>query len=397
MYATIRQEKIKGSKSFNGRTEHNDRTFFTPNINQKLTPENITLFKNQYKNYENFVETKKEELKFGNQKNGTKNRFPRQIKNEDSALNQEFVISSSNSALTKEENIEYLKDAHDFLKEWFEDCEVIQSEIHLDEKTPHLHFVTSYFSTVQKKFIQKELSQKGKTDINKIRDAFQKKVADKYGLKKQDGKVVAAAEHQSKANVQIGKLKKELKAKNEMIEKMLEMNKKAKTDNQKLHTELETRLRNSNERGQDVEYELRTEMLETQKELNKALEAQKELQTTNDTQKERLEVLEANTGVISPNHKEWIEYGTKAKERIKELKSENSTLKQQGEAALERAEKAESKVVELEAEVSRWTSMFAKKEEELEERNETDFNLDEEIQNLEARVSENKSGLYKIK
>lgn len=135
----------------------------------------------------------------------------------------------------------------------------------------------------------------------------------------------------------------------------------------------------------------------TIQELNKALEAQKELKATNDTLKERLEVLEANTGVISPNHKEWIEYGTKAKERIKELKSENSTLKQQGEAALERAEKAESKVVELEAEVSRWTSMFAKKEQELEERNETDFNLDEEIQNLEARVSENKSGLYKIK
>ena len=119
-FAIIRQEKIKGAKSFNSRTEHNDRTFLTPNIQKKLTHKNITLFKNQYKNYDDFVATKKEELRLNNLAAGTKNRFPRKLKNEDAALNQEFVISSSNKSLGELENIEYLKDAHDFLIRAFE-------------------------------------------------------------------------------------------------------------------------------------------------------------------------------------------------------------------------------------------------------------------------------------
>ena len=209
-FAIIRQEKIKGAKSFNGRVQHNDRTFFSPNIVRENTHKNITLQKSKYENYDDFVAQKKEELRLSNVKNGTKNRFPRRVKNEDASLSQEFVISSSNEALTEQENIEYLKEANQFLKDWFKGCEVIQSEIHLDETTPHLHFVVSYFSEDRKKFIQKELSQNGSTDINQIREAFQKKVGDKYGLKKQDGTIVKPDKHTAKASLEVAKLKKKL-------------------------------------------------------------------------------------------------------------------------------------------------------------------------------------------
>lgn len=226
-FATIRQEKVKGAESFNGRIGHNNRSFFSDNINQDLTHKNIIIQDSKYKNFDDFCATKKEEIKNYNFENGTKHRFIRSTLNKKTkeyelgAMSQEFVISLSPDFLTEEESIEYLKDADNFLRSVYPNCEVIQSIIHLDEKTPHLHFNVSYFHETEKRFMQKELSQENRTDINSIREAFQKSVAEKYNLKKQDGSVVE--NHENKASLKVQELKEKEKILLKNVDELVRM------------------------------------------------------------------------------------------------------------------------------------------------------------------------------
>jgi len=214
-FATIRHEKRKGAEQFNGILAENNRDFSKANIDKNLTHKNICLTPSIYSDYSDFVARKQEQIRASNKLKGTKNRMVRQIKDNKTgktdfgAMLQEFVFGHSPGALTEDQSIEYLKMADKFIRDWFTDLEIVSSIIHLDEKTPHLHIWTSYFDTVQNKFIQKELSQQGKTDINAIRKAFQAQVADKYGLAAQDGSVVKSHDG-SKASTVIDKLKKEI-------------------------------------------------------------------------------------------------------------------------------------------------------------------------------------------
>jgi len=235
-FATIRQEKVKGNESFNSRNSHNNRKIITKNIDTNLTHKNIIIQDIKYKNFDEFCEIKKSEIKNHNEKFGTKNRWLRKTLNkkngnmELSSLSQEFVISSSPDFLSEKESIEYLKKADLFLRKWFPDCEVLQSVIHLDETTPHLHFHISYFDQNNKKFIQKTMSQVGLTDINKIRNAFQEEVASGFGLQKQDGSVVSKEKHTNKASLEIMSLKKELSEAREAILEQTEVNRMLKQD-----------------------------------------------------------------------------------------------------------------------------------------------------------------------
>jgi len=214
-FATIRLEKVVGSESFDSRSSHNNRKIITANINKKFIHKNIHIQDIKYKNFDDFVETKRTQIKNHNEKFKTKNRMIRKVLNKKTGkkdykgMSQEFVISSSPDFLSEKENIEYLKKADEFLRNHFPECEVLQSVIHLDEKTPHLHFHISYFDKYQNKFIQDKLIKEERTDINKIRDLFQEEVAKPFGLKKQDGTVVK--NHNAKASLEIMELKKEVK------------------------------------------------------------------------------------------------------------------------------------------------------------------------------------------
>lgn len=195
-YAIIRQTKVKGAKQSNALSNHNTRKIITSNIDRSKSHKNIVLKPSPYQAYDDFVFRKKKQIKEHNKKNGTKNRFVQKRedkktkKKEYLAMSQEFIFTHSPNALNEMKSIEYLKCADRFIREWFQNCEIISSIIHLDEETPHIHIEASYFDMVRNKFIQKELYEHGKTDIKKIRDAFQKEVADEFGLKKQDGSVV---------------------------------------------------------------------------------------------------------------------------------------------------------------------------------------------------------------
>jgi len=222
-FAIIRQEKIRNADSFNSREAHNSREILTSNVELKYSHKNITLIKNKYKNYDDFVEQKREEIRKSNKLNNTKHRFVRSVLNkktkekELSSMFQEFVFTHSKDALSEEDSIEYLKAANKFIKDRFHDCEIISSEIHLDETTPHIHIVSSYYNDIECRFMQKELSKEKITDINEIRKAFQHEVADKFELKMQDGSVVEAKNHQRSANKEIAELKEAQKLKDQEL------------------------------------------------------------------------------------------------------------------------------------------------------------------------------------
>ena len=217
-FSIIRQQKIKGEEHFNGLAAHNKREYHSQNIVKERSHKNVTLSPFIYKNFQEFVASKKKLIFEGNKKNGTKNRMLRSLKNKKTgekelpSMAQEFIFTHSPKALTESESIEFLKLADKFLREWFDGLEVLGSVIHLDETTPHLHFDVTYFDLNRAKFCQSELQDQGKTDIVAIREAWNAYlVGTKFDtLKMQDGSVVSAREHQSKASLVVAKLKEEI-------------------------------------------------------------------------------------------------------------------------------------------------------------------------------------------
>jgi hypothetical protein len=217
-FAIIRQQKIKGEEHFNGLAAHNKREYHSKNIVKERSHKNITLSPFIYRNFKEFVASKKKMIFEGNKKNGTKNRMLRSLKNKKTgerelpSMAQEFIFTHSPKALSETKSIEYLRLADKFLREWFDGLEVLGSVIHLDETTPHLHFEVTYFDLGRAKFCQSELQDKGKTDITAIREAWNEYLigTEFESLKMQDGSVVSAREHESKASLVVAELKKQI-------------------------------------------------------------------------------------------------------------------------------------------------------------------------------------------
>lgn len=224
-FAIIRQIKIKGVEAFEGVAAEADRSIFAKNVDASRTEKNIVLKKSQYAKFADFVQKKKQEIRIGNlrrKKGEKKARFPRILTNKKTkekeypALSQQFVFSFSHGALSEKDGIEYLRRADEFIREWFEKNEIISSIIHRDETTDHIHIDVAYWNRFEKRFNQKELTQdkdqkgRGKTDISRIREAFQKEVANYFNLRKQDGSVVEKHDGK-KADIGKGKLKEEIK------------------------------------------------------------------------------------------------------------------------------------------------------------------------------------------
>ena len=230
-YAIIIQKKIKGASAVNGLLQHNSRETNSKNVDRSRTHKNITLLDFKYDDYQDFADSKREEIRIANierRKDGKKlARFPKpqKMKNKegkiigiDAALMQEYVITLSPDALDAKQREQYLRDAFSFFSKRFKNCEILYGEIHKDEKTEHLHFGVSFFDKHDKRFIQKTMSSKNITNLDEIRDAFQKEVAEKYDLKKQDGEVTKSRYDGDKAEKNKGDIRTEEKQKlNELI------------------------------------------------------------------------------------------------------------------------------------------------------------------------------------
>ncbi len=236
-YAIIAQEKRRGPNEFNGIMAENKRSIAGKNVNKKLSHTNIILTPCPYKNYDDFVEKKRAQIKAENQKQEQnkkrkKGRMPRVTINQKTgekkypSLMQEFVFTYTPNALSTEESILYLELADKFIREWYPDNEVISSIIHKDEETFHLHIWATYFSNLQCRFVQSDLQDAGKTNINIIREAWQKTLKEEgFDLIKQDGSVMEerGRKHDgSKALKALGDANKEILAYKKKIE-ILEM------------------------------------------------------------------------------------------------------------------------------------------------------------------------------
>jgi len=219
-YAIIRQQKRYTPSEINGIWAENIRSIMAENVDIDRSDLNITLAPLAFDNYDHYVETRRKQINLANKKRSEHEkaaRFRNKTTNHKTgarqylSLMQEFVFTHSNGALDKDESIKYCKLAYEFVVNWFTECNVFLAIIHLDEKTPHVHIWVDYFNKFDNRFEESVLQAKGKTDINKIRDAWYEKIEEEgFNLQKQDGSVIGSKHDGSKADKIKGDLKKQL-------------------------------------------------------------------------------------------------------------------------------------------------------------------------------------------
>lgn len=232
-YAIISQQKRKSREAVEGVWAENERKIIPENADPKKSKKNITLIKNPYDSYFDFVETKRRQIQEANKKRKRKSRMVKKVYNPESdtyeyqAMMMDFVFTHSPDAMSEAESVEYLKLALDFLKQWFKNHEIILSEIHLDETTPHMHAWLSFYNDAEQRFDQRNLRSSRKTDIGEIRKGFQKflKGTKFEKLAMQDGAVVGKRHDGEKADPKIGKARKIIKEKNATLKEVDAKNK----------------------------------------------------------------------------------------------------------------------------------------------------------------------------
>ena len=218
-YAIIRHEKRYGPDMVNGIWAENIRSILGNNVDKSRSHLNITVTPLEFDNYDDFVNTRKQQIRITNKQRhplGKKARIPRITKDKITSkqkypsLMQEFVFTHSHGALTENESIRYCRLAYEFVVNWFDMCNIILAVIHLDEETPHIHIWVDYYNKFENRFVQSILQDEGKTDINSIRNAWQKKIeGEGFNLLKQDGSVVGSKHDGTKADKVKGDLKKQ--------------------------------------------------------------------------------------------------------------------------------------------------------------------------------------------
>ena len=248
-FANIRQEKRYSPKEINGIWKENFRTVDVSNADANRSHLNITVSPLLFENYDDFAATRREQIRIANKQrksNERKARMPGITKNQKTgkekyrAMMQEFIFTHSPGAMTEDESIRYCKLAYEFIKNWFDECNIILAVIHLDETTPHIHIWTDYYDKFDNRFIQSVLQDKGKTDINAIRDAWREWLTEEgFDLLRQDGSVVGDKHDGSKADKNKGDLKKQIVELNEKIKTLTEVNVFQQNENSVLNKELD--------------------------------------------------------------------------------------------------------------------------------------------------------------
>jgi len=179
-YFVIDFKKIKTPEQYkNVIVGHNNRKrnyLNRVNINTSKSKNNIILTDLNFKDENEILDYAKNNLAKGK----------RQIR-KNSAKSFSIVVDCSvMEGWTEKDYIKYLEEADKWFKKRFKGQEIISSVIHLDESKPHLHISFSYFNKEEGAWIQKNLYQQGKTDLNKILADFEKEIGQKYGLKRGD-------------------------------------------------------------------------------------------------------------------------------------------------------------------------------------------------------------------
>jgi len=137
MYSILRTVKIKDRQKISKVSEHNFRLRSQANINDELTQENVILV-NKLKVDTNEISSLQEKISDHYEKLGIKERA-------DNVLMMEFVVSASPEFFEGKTKLEIKKWADHqvnyFEKEFGQNLQM--GVLHLDEKTPHIHFMVS--------------------------------------------------------------------------------------------------------------------------------------------------------------------------------------------------------------------------------------------------------------
>lgn len=162
---------IKGIEIHNER-EKDGTSNTNPDINWERTQQNYELHEAMHKN--NYNSAVRERIKELN--------LPKAVR-KDAVMMCGFVITSDKEFfdnLSDSKKKEYFKDSYEFLRDRYGTRNVISSKVHLDEKTPHMHF---YVVPIK----DGRLSAKAlfdKKELRTLHDEFYKNVGQKYGLER---------------------------------------------------------------------------------------------------------------------------------------------------------------------------------------------------------------------
>jgi hypothetical protein len=175
-YGIVHFKKLK-SCDIKGIEIHNERekdgtSHTNPDIDWKRTQENYELHEVIHKN--NYNSAVKERIKELN--------LPKAVR-KDAVMMCGFVITSDKEffdKLSESKQKEYFKDSYEFLRDRYGTRNVISSKVHLDEKTPHMHF---YVVPIK----DGRLSAKAlfdKKELRQLHDDYHKNVGKKYDLER---------------------------------------------------------------------------------------------------------------------------------------------------------------------------------------------------------------------
>lgn len=158
-YAILRIEKLKSRVSLGGALRHNYRDIIPPNADPEKTKDNITDKKTTQEVLQEYSKMLPEKVR----------------KNAVHAL--EFVITASPEFFKKnsrKELVKYFRDSEKWVGEIIGSDNIISSTLHMDEKTPHIHFLA--MPLVNGKLNAREIIGGSKHRMRELQDDFYKKV-----------------------------------------------------------------------------------------------------------------------------------------------------------------------------------------------------------------------------
>ena len=145
----------------------------------------------------------------------------------DAVMMCECLITSDHeffNTLTSEQQQQFFKQSYEWLSERFGEKNIVSATVHLDERTPHMHF-DFVPMTADGKLSAKEIFRY-KTDLSKLHDDFYKQIGQKYGLErgehKEGQKHLSVIEYKEKTSKEVKVLEKQIKQLPQQIEKLQE-------------------------------------------------------------------------------------------------------------------------------------------------------------------------------
>lgn len=336
-YSIFRVVKVKGNSATNGLQKHNQRegkNYTNPDIDLDKSNLNYDLIN---KNKINYNEQIKERLENGY--NGQRKIRTDAIKHVDGIVTSDLEFFKN---MDQSQTEKYFSDSLDFIKDEYGSDNILYATVHLDEKTPHMHF--GFVPLTKDGRLSAKDILGNKTALSKLQDRFNTFVNEKgFNLERGESSLVTQAKnktmtelkHDTKYHEKIleeTKQKALLEKKNlEEVTALLKEQPKFKIKGKEKITEVKNKTFG---KAEIVEKETENIILTPkqveliQEQLKSALIVKKDYERLKNTDlvKENEELSHLNN-VFSDCYLEESEKNIKLKDKNKELERENTFLK----------------------------------------------------------------------